>query len=131
MNKIKYLFGLVLVTPLIAFAPVMAATEISIKSSDTSVKTTVATPATVTEDTGIAEVNKDPVLMKKRLEILKTTLKTKLDDATSKRILLKCKPSQSVVQVAETNDKSNGTKRIVAYKKISDGQSAAKLRQHQ
>lgn len=120
-----------LLLPALTFAPAFAEATSSVKST-TTVQTVVdvAPPTTAStndsSDSGkkIGVPSTDPALMKKRLDGLKASLKINLDDTTKKHLELKCKPAQSMVVSAASNDKANGTKRDDAYKKITDGVSA-------
>jgi hypothetical protein len=58
--------------------------------------------------------------MKKRVEQNKTALKTKIDEATKKRIIAKCKPAQTIVKGQETSIGSIGENRGKAFAKISE-----------
>ncbi len=121
MKKIKYVFGLSLLAPVIAFAPVLAETGSSTSTSNTTTTSTETRTVSTTDSSDeTAPETKDPALMKKRLDGLKANFKTKLDDNAKKRITLKCKLSQTVVVTAETSDKGNGTKRLNAYKGITE-----------
>jgi len=76
-----------------------------------SAETTVAT--TESEDTTNKTTERQA-----RLETLKTTFKSKIDDATKKRVALKCKPAQALVGAADKVDKANIIPRQSSYKKI-------------
>lgn len=84
-------------------------------SADNSGSST-ETPKTETPE----QVAKRLADMKKRVEENKTALKTKIDEATKKRIIAKCKPAQTVVKGQETSIGSIGVNRGKAFTKISE-----------
>ena len=122
MKKLRYILGTSLVLSSLIASPVMAvstpATDV-VSEPVQKPTTTSAESKPVTTAASTATVSTDPALRAKRLEELKMKLKVKLDDATMKKIVLKCKPAQTIVEGAEKIDTSNGLKRGNAYKKIS------------
>ena len=88
MKRIKLLLGVGLLLPLLGLSPVFA------ENTTTTPTTTAPATTPVTTDTTAPSAAD----LKKRVDENKLLLKTKLDDATSKRIQLKCKASQTVVE---------------------------------
>ncbi len=138
MKKLKYIIGLSLLTPALFFAPVLALgaesgsdsglivknTTSSRSNTATSYSTKVASNETTqaandaSKTTLVEPDDKDTAARTKRLDDIKTALKTKLSEDDKKRIVQKCKSAQNFVGSEGTNDKSNGVKRIDIYKKI-------------
>lgn len=83
-------------------------------SSDDDTATTQDT-TTTTEDAA-----KKAAELKKRMEENKAKLKTRVDEATKRRITAKCKPAQNLVKGAETSANAVSENRAKAYAKISE-----------
>ncbi len=145
MKKIRYVLGISLLLPVFASAPVLAESTsgssgkpltsatgpaLAPAKSDSLETTPPTTTVASTQGAGsddasqhgkiIGTPSTDPTQMKKRLEELKTEQKVHLDDATKKKIVLKCKPAQTIVEGAEKSDFANGKQRDETYKKITD-----------
>ena len=111
MKKMKLLLGFALALPLLGLSPVFA------ESTTTNTTTPASTPASspvATTDTSAQSATE----LKKRLDANKALLKTKLDDATSKRLVLKCKASQIVIETHGKVVSTIGEARGKAYADI-------------
>ena len=124
MKKFRYLLGVALLIPSLTFAPVLVYAHSDEESASSQTLTaTDENKTTVADDSDdknakIKDPSTDTTEMKKRVELLKTSLKVSLDAKTKLKIEQKCKPAQTIVKTRETSDKENGSKREVAYDKI-------------
>lgn len=107
---------LLMMSPMAVFA--LSGTDNTGSGSDS------ATPTTVSADDKkpltAEQLAQKAAELKKRLDDNKAALKTKIDDATKKRIIAKCKPAQTIVKGAETSANAISTNRGKAYSKISE-----------
>lgn len=87
-------------------------------TEDTQPQTT--TPTTEEGTTTTEDAAKKEAELKKRIEENKAKLKTKLDEATRKRLIAKCKPAQALVKGAEKSATAVTENRTRAYAKISE-----------
>ena len=123
MKKLQYVLGIGLLIPVFSSLPVMAV-EGSSKSTESEKSTSATTTATTTttttkvEDPGMVEPTVKAEDATKRLEALKSAAKLTLKDADKKRLLLKCKPAQTILEKTESTDKQSGMLRNEAYNKI-------------
>ena len=142
MKKFRLALSISLIVPAL-FAPALAYAHSG--EDDKPVTTTSAKPASspvtgssnsgndstkdqnedTTDDTPkIATPSTDATERGKRLEALKSSLKVKLDEVTKKKIILKCKPAQTIVEGAEKADTVIGEKRRTAYSNIASKMDA-------
>ena len=129
MKKLRILLGttlsvsIVMMTPMAVFAVTGSGSDGtgSTSGSDSSTSTTTSTDSTTeVESQKPEDVAKRAAELKKRLEENKSSLKTKLDEASKKRISGKCKASQTIVKGAETSADAISTNRGKAYAKIAE-----------
>lgn len=121
MKKLRLLISTTLALPLLTMSasPALALSGSDSNSgSDSSTTSDSSTDQTKTPTA--EEVAKKLADMKKRIEDNKAALKTKVDDATKKRIVAKCKPAQTIVKGAETSMTEVSSNRVKAFTKISE-----------
>ncbi len=120
MKKVRLLLGVAAALPVLSLSPVYAETTSTGSTAGTGngtssggVNSTATTPKTTQPTTASS-----PEDVKKRIEEHKTTLKTKLDEATKKRIQLKCKAAQVTVAAHEKVFVTLGDSRSKVYDKL-------------
>lgn len=121
MKKLRIVLGATLSTCLLMM-PVAVVAEASTADNSGSSNSNSSTTSS-TDDTKTLtpeELAKKAAELKKRLDDNKAALKTKVDDATKKRITTKCKNSQVVIKGAETSANAISTNRGKAYSKIAE-----------
>lgn len=138
MKKLHYILGTsllltsLLLSPLAVSARQGESTDDNKASIAESTMTTTSTPTSGSSDDTKSETeteteteseikppSTDPTLRTKRLEELKTKLNLKLTEVAKKKIVLKCKPAQTVVETTEKVDETVTTKRTDVYKKVT------------
>lgn len=123
MKKLRIVLGttlsasLVMMTPMTVLAVTGSGSDGTGSSSDTSNTTTTTDTA---KPLTAEEIAKKAAELKKRIDENKATLKTKIDEATKKRITTKCKPAQIAVKGAETSANAITENRGKAYSKIAE-----------
>lgn len=122
MKKLSIILASMGVLPVLSFAPVLAH-EADSGSDHSSTVTTSSdssntTTATSSDDSNKPEVEPTEAEIKTRVESLKAKLKTKLDDLTKKKIELKCKGAQGLVEGNEKSVNAAQANRSKAYDKI-------------
>ena len=112
MKKIIFIIGAVLITPVMTFGTVLAYTV-----SDSATGSTSSPNTTRPEDTTTPPSEET---LRKHIEDNKLATKTKLDEASKKRIMAKCKPAQGKAKGAETSITAIIESRDKAFNKISE-----------
>lgn len=118
MKKITLFLTTTISSVVMLLSPVAVLAETGTGSEGTG---STGTEAPKTQNSGTTEdAAKKAEELKKRTEENKAKLKTRVDDATKKRITAKCKPAQTIVKGADANATKVSENRSVTYQKIGE-----------
>lgn len=120
MGNIKQIVTSFLASLLIVLSPGMVLAQAMVEDTQPQATTPTTTPKPEDGTATNEDAAKKEAELKKRIEENKAKLKTKLDEATKKRLIAKCKPAQAIVKGAEKNATAVTENRSKSYAKISE-----------